>query len=1371
MILLLVVILGLYFTRNQWAGYLLKKEISYKSDGNINLSYKSIHLDIFKKRLTVLGPSLSYKNTFIDHDHALKLEGASFKELSVYDLFLWDFFLHNEYVCKELIVVQPSFQLASGDTVRNNVNFNPSTWLKIIQNHRLAIIPIRFQVNRVYVKLGKIELGKTRKSGESGGADYSISLDDLGNMNNSMPSGEVFYKNLKVNITNLYRSSKQRNYSLKVDSVSYLSSLQEFTITGLHYNSAAKGKDQNVNLNVKWARINSLLPDTANKTFIISAARWSGGSIILPKGKLSQFFSHKQPNKSVKGLLKTFPFLKIDTLSVNHVRILRIAADSDTVLSIKEFNINILNARLSGKSFSDPLQFMTFDSLNTNLNEFDYMNPQKGYKINSKNVSYESGKQLISASNLTFEKFCPSDEKPVWRLSSDQMNVQNFSGELFREKETQDLSVKLLKPNIQIWENSPCNLFPDNDFSDVVKKLNFSLLDLQKGTLQYYGRKRETFNLSDFDLFAKNMKRLLVGGKNSISYDTLYFKAEQSHLVNPRSSLKMNTGTIKWFEKNLSVDNLLLTQIRKGNQRNISIPSSVFSNLQLNPLIFGKKLTGSEAHFYNPTVRIQQKDSLKDTDTIPFNEKQLAPFPIKISFSKVFVKKGLLNLTLIHTSDSTNLNTGVNLTMNQFKMGYDRKQLISTPSDWSVMLDKTSFKRHHIAVKMDSASMSSQEKAMNIKDMSLFGRDSLSNFLFNINIPFTHLSMVDYPKLFRSDSLIFGKVTLDDAVLNFKILSKLHQKKLFVSKLKDLTVLFDSLEMNHSGFTIERKLKTSNLEITGNQLSILYKPLLKSSPLDFSERDFLKKWDISLQSLHLSDTLNNIKVIADGIQLQSKYNQLFINSIAGGNMPEDEKLAVMGKDYATFKLQHMKFSGLKLIGKNSRELDISQWTTPEVSVNVLQGNSGEKKSNSHGLIFSMLNKNAGFLNRVHIDSTQFKKLNFSFSYDNRKKLINILDVGLAINDLQIDSTLGSDHPNYLFKDMRLDSHGKAIISGDSMYTFRTRDIRVNLPLKRISFDSITLTPRFKKEAFFEKEKVQTDRITVYGKSIDFNNFDFTTLLNQKVFHTGNISLNNFNVLFERDKHYPLSNAVKPMPLEMLRHIPYKFKADSVIINHGFVSYYEYEKKASNPGIFFINNFNVYFLNVTDDFSTLDSAAVLKIHGSGQMMQTSNLNFVLLMPYFSPDNQFWFSAQTSRTDLSQFNSLAQNVMGISVASGIGNADVQYVTGNDKFAKGNMLFLYKNLKLRLYNRKKAKTNKGLGSPFVNFMLNNLMVRTNNPRFLKPPRKGIVYFERDPHKSFINYLWKSSFSGVTSTLGFNSRQQRLEKKVEKKEAKSEE
>lgn len=1379
LIVLLFALAGFYISRNRWAGYLLKKEVLHRSGGNVSLSFNALHLDVFKKRLVLLNPSLTYKSTFINKSHSLKLETTRFKELSIYDLYLWDFLVKGEYICKEFMVTEPTFQLASGDTLKTGVSFNPSVWLKIVEKHHLTDVPVKFKIQHAYVKFGKIKLGKSKENGEYGGAGYDISINELGNMNDTLFTGAVFYKNLKINIHNVYRTSKQGNFSLKIDTISYQSSPQLFIISGFHYNPLKKDEDGNIDLNIRRAEINGLMPDTATKTFQISGIHWNGGSVTFPEGKLSNLFSRHQPNKHLEALVKKFPYLKFDTLRINRVHVSRLAGNNDTLLSIRNFNIHIFDARISRETFRDPLRFITYGSLNTEMGGFYYLDPKNGDKIISRKVLYTSAKKQISASNLTYEKLCPYNEKPVWKLSSKQLSVENFSGLRFHRSMPQNISVELLNPDIRVWENRFCSLPANRDFSDAINKLNFKLLKLEKGSVEIRGKKNETFTLAGLNLYSRNLKRRKDdSGKYFFDYDTLYFHARESDWLKPGNALKMKTGSIKWQGSNLSLENLILTKTGKSSRRNLSLPYSAFQNIKLNTLIFDKKLTGEEADFYNPDIIIRQQDSVADKDTLSFGKRQLSLLPVKILFSKVYIKKGHLNLTVLHTGDSLNLNTGVNLAVRSFKLGYNKKQLISPPDSWSVKLNKTSFRSGLMKGTMDSVAMNSLEKTLDIRNMMLSAdKGSKSDLHFKFKIPYTWMNSIDYPKLFRSDSLVFGKIAFLNARMHVTVPEKLKSVRSLASQLTETTILFDSLEINHSGFTLERNFSAASLKVLGSHLDLLYKPMLKSLPPDsVFKKDFLKKWDISLKNLALSDTVNHIKVVADGIALESKYNQLIIKAIAGSNLPGKGSLAGKGKDYANFNLQQMRFSGLQLKGPDFRELHIAKWTTPAVWLKIIQETNGVKHARSLGLIASLFNKNSGFrfINRIHIDSTRFNKLNFKFLYDNQARQIDIRDVGLDIHGIEIDSTLLGDHPNYLFRDMLLDSHGKTIISGDSMYAFRTRDIRVNLPLRRISLDSITVTPRFRRKVFFRRAKTQTDRVTLYGKSIDFNNFDFSTLLKKQVFHVGDVSLNNFNVLFERDKRYPLSDSTQPMPLEMLREIPYRFNADTVRINHGYVSYYEYQKKSLNPGIFFIDNFNVYFLNVTDNFAALDSSAVLKVHGGGQMMRAAKLNFVLLMPYFSPNNRFWFSAQTSYVDLSQFNSLAQNIIGISIKSGYGSADAQYVSGNSKFARGSMLFQYKNLKLRLYNRKKAKTSKGMGSPFVNFMLNNLMIRSFNPKFLKPPRKGIIYFERDPRKSFINYLWKSSFSGITSTLGFNNKQQRQEqrqeKKTEKKESKSE-
>jgi len=1367
LIVLVIVLTGLYLSRNRWAGYLLKREVAIRSHGNISLTFSSIHLGIFSKRLTILNPTLTYKNTYINAGHSLKLQITHFKKLSAYNLFLWDFFMKGEYIFQEFTVVHPEFQLVSADTVRTKAApTNLTSWLKFLQKRRLAVVPIKFEIKHAYVKKGKIRLKKSNKTGVFEGADYEISIENLGNLTGNTSTDTVFYKTLKFNVHNIFRKSGKENFSLKIHSITYNSSLQEFILSGLQYHSIQKERDKNLNIDVKWAKIKGLTPDKLPGTFYIKTLDWKGGSITLPERRLSPLFNRYHHKKLRKAMVRNFRYFKFDTLHVDHVHVFRLATNADTLLYVKNFNINILNAWISKETFRRPLRFLTFSSLKFKWTDMYYYNPKKGDQFTSGQVLYKSKGKNIRAMDLKYEKLCPANKKPVWALASKQVEVGNFSGKRFHNKEPQNLSLQLLNPEIQVWQDKTCELPDNKNFSDELKRITFSSLNLMKGSFRFHGKQNKDFILSGLNLFAKDLKEKSDSGRNFLTYDTLYFQAAGSKFSNPGNRLKIKTGAIQMLGKNVSVNKLTLIQNGEDNRRNITIPFSMFTNIQLNPLIFEKTLTGNEADLYHANIIIRQSDTLHNNDTLDFAEQQTSRFPIKVSFSKVNLNKSHLNLTVTGPADSINLKTGINLAWRSLKIGYEKKQFISYPSNWIIKLDSTIFSSRQFLGKMDSAVMNSQRGNLNIRNMLLTSNESKPfKMSFVIKVPLTQMNRIDYTKLFKSDSLVFGKIAFRDAKLHFIVPRQFNASVSLIIRLPEKTILFDSLEINHSNFTVEKQTQSSELKIIGNQLDVLYRPLFRSTHQNaVLKRDFLKKWDVSLKTLHLSDTTNRFRIVVDGISLQSQFNQLFIKSITGNNLPGNGSLAGKGMDFVNFKLQKMKFSGLQLRGPGFRELFISKWTTPVVWLKVTQSNSVPKKQPWMAFLFDK-NTSSGFIRGIRIQSTNFKKLNFSYLYDNKKKLIAIPDVGLAIHDIQIDSTLTGNHPHYLFRDMRLDPHGKSIISGDSMYVFRTRDIRANLPQKRISLDSITITPRYKRKVFFKKARIQTDRVTVYGKSIDLDNFDFTTLLKDKVFHVGSVNLNNFNVLFERDKHYPLSDSTRPMPIKMLREIPYKFKADTVKINRGFISYYEYEIKSVNPGIFFIDNFNVYFMNVTDDFAHLKHSAVLKVHGSGQMMRTAKLNFVLVMPYFSPDNQFWFSAQTSRFNLTKLNSLAQNIGGISIKSGYGKTNIQYLSGNDQVAKGNMLFLYKNLKLRLYNRKKAKISKGMGSPFVNFLLNNLIIRSNNPKFLKPPRKGIIYFERNPRKSFINYLWKSCFSGIQSTMGFNNKFQRRAKKTEKK------
>ena len=71
-------------------------------------------------------------------------------------------------------------------------------------------------------------------------------------------------------------------------------------------------------------------------------------------------------------------------------------------------------------------------------------------------------------------------------------------------------------------------------------------------------------------------------------------------------------------------------------------------------------------------------------------------------------------------------------------------------------------------------------------------------------------------------------------------------------------------------------------------------------------------------------------------------------------------------------------------------------------------------------------------------------------------------------------------------------------------------------------------------------------------------------------------------------------------------------------------------------------------------------------------------------------------------------------------------------------------------------------------ANLLLNDILIKSNNPGFLGKTRTGEVYFKHNTQKSIVYYTWKSILSGIMSTMGYNNKEQRQEKRAFKRSSK---
>lgn len=1359
-------VITIYITRNQWFGTYLKQEIERKSSRKVILTYDSLKVEIFKKTLELYNPKLTFKNAYLDKNKNLYLNGIKFNQLKFHKLNLWDFVIKKSITIDLVSVVSPVFQISlpkKEKKINSGTGMDPAKIITLFRNKELPGMPFPFLIKRLNINKGEIDLKQKDSPEEAGGAKYKIYIYDIGtsttyNISDNKKLYPVRYKNARIFINDFYRMSKKNNYKIIIDSLYYHSKNRDLIISGLHGHKYNENKQSllPVDFNLNWIRVmgnknDSISPESKGINF--HKVHFIGGNITLQQSKVKHIKKKDAEEKLFRQIFQNYIKVHFDTLQGERLNFSRITSRGIKNIKVKRINF-YFNDLLITKN-----QDVKYKFFNTQINHLHYSDIKKGFDINTGNIRYSKKDSLLAIFKLDIEKKCNRNSNKELKLNISKAEITNFSLLSFTKKTSQKIRVTTVDPVLYYQISDNCSSKVNNNtLLKWIKPLEIKQIKLESGIFMIKNKNNDTLKTSKINLFANGLIGLLQPGK-TIDFDSIYVDAGLNYYQNHKLGMTIRNNAVKWINDTIILNKTLFNY----KKSKVYFPEININNLNIKKLILNKDLIVNQIIINNPKISLKNLKFRADSNGV---KKQLPSYLSSVTLRHLFISGGSLtyNTNEIKAAGSEFVyKTNLTIIADNFKRNTYNKDLNFTPVTWKITLSKSYWKSKLINGNFKILKADNIKNKLSVLSLN-FSKNTLKDSLI-FSIPSFSVSQINFSNLIKDKKVLFKKGLINSPIVDYKVISSLKNQNEHAERLP-YNIKFDTLILRNGNIQLAwNKLKSKTI-LKGNQINIIYHPNLFSNenitnPVIVNS---LKNLDFSFLKLKISENTDNLQIIADKLDYKSFNNKLTIKYLSGNNIPKKLTLEEIRPFYSYFLLKNISLDNM-FLNKNTGILSIKKWNIPEIWLNLIVDGKVAKKEIPLKIKTNLFTKENGFLQGFNIDSTFFKNVNIGYLYNDRQKLINFSGISMTATQIHVDSTINTKGESAIFNELLIDTHGKDIISGDSLYLFKTKDIRINLPKKIITIDSLSILPRYPRKLFYNRIGHQADRISLYGKSIVANSFNLNELINKKVFRTGNISFNQFNVLFERDKRYPPDTTIKPMPFDMLKEIPILFKSDSVLVKKSMISYYEFHKKSLFPGIFFIDNFHLSMIDVTNDFALVDSNSVLKIQGGGNLMRQTPLSFVLVMPYFAPKNQFWFSAHTDRADLSQFNSLMQNVVGISIKSGNGFAEVPYVTGNDEYAKGNLLFLYKNLKLRLYNKKKAERNKGIGSPFVNFLLNNLMIRSNNPKLFKTPKKGVIYYKRNPRKSFVNYIWKSSLSGILSTMGFNTKLQRIEKKAEKK------
>lgn len=891
----------------------------------------------------------------------------------------------------------------------------------------------------------------------------------------------------------------------------------------------------------------------------------------------------------------------------------------------------------------------------------------------------------------------------------------------------------------------------------------------------------------DIDLTLGNFKLTLRDKIHTLLADKVQLSTKQSLIDVTGASLSPGKYTFPTADSNRVIFNFLL-------------PRLTISGVDLRKTFNQRILEFDHLAISEPDLRIRMKQSdhgkvFEEDIAKAFPEKGnkdvlfeiLSPYLEKIKANNVTVSKGEFRLSRYCGLHEKQFSSGqVDLDLKGFCLDsihhFNQKEFFYS-RDINIYLRKFSFETSdsNYSIKADNIFYSTDDSVVQAENFT-FGARPRVKLTTNLDI---HLEKI----------LISG---LD----NFKLLT---EKKLFVQKMKLVkpSVRIFETQSGNENYGGQKGIHNSINELPGFiKAIIVYRLSVIDGSVDLSRDVKNKTSSLSVNGYNLN--LDNLKMEFINNQhfpVPFKFDSLNLNLTPSGSVIADS-LYLIGFTKLTARsnpsdinIQDLHLSALiketdahpalsftafipELLLKDLPVYDLiwkKDFTAknifirnPFISVEIQRGSTNKGKEDNNIDLLSF--KSGKLLNSVKIsdlimDQAQLHMVNH---FPDTMNSIDLNNLSLAIKNLVIDSTAAENHHGRLFNadDIRIQLPGYSWVSNDSLYTYKIENAGLSTGQKQVTIDTFSIIPNYSKFDFSRKLWFQQDRLDIKMDQIDISGVHFREFILNKKFIAGKIRINGMIMDAYRDKRVPVfAWQTKPLPQQMLWNLTTPINIDSIQLINGVVTYSE--QTGEIPGTVFFNGMHALATHLTNETSSYQPGSSMTLEGSAYLMGKALIQASFHFPLSYRKDTFNYSATIGELDLTDLNSIVVPLKPLKIKSGKEKKTIiQNVCANNDYASGTLEVYYNDLKID-FRRTENNFFKKWKSDLMTFVADDIVLPASNPGRDGKLKKGIIYWDRDKNKGFFNYIWKSAWSGLKSTVGLNSKQQREIKRTQKKES----
>lgn len=328
---------------------------------------------------------------------------------------------------------------------------------------------------------------------------------------------------------------------------------------------------------------------------------------------------------------------------------------------------------------------------------------------------------------------------------------------------------------------------------------------------------------------------------------------------------------------------------------------------------------------------------------------------------------------------------------------------------------------------------------------------------------------------------------------------------------------------------------------------------------------------------------------------------------------------------------------------------------------------------------------------------------------------------------------------------------------DSNYELLVDEIGVYSKEDSLYVNNLELVPKFSRYKFSRRIGHMLDRFSIKNKVLTASDLDVERFLKKQEISVRNVHLEEPYIEVFKDKRLPFPiNKRPPMPVDIIHQVNLYMHIDSITLANGLVKYDEQQADQDTLAWFSLNDFSAVIGPVTNDPDLWAQNVESNMRVAGKMMNTGQLNANASFTLKDTLGLHRFSAQVGPMNARDFNPIMEPAARISIVSGnIKKVDFEFSADKTE-SRGKMRFIYDDLKINLMGNKQGKKpNKKKGFNVLGSALANTLVRNSNPRGrISILRVGRIGYEREINKGIIVYWVRSVVSGLLSSIGITSK-----------------